>query len=299
MLFEGKKYRFTIQRIIEMPPDGEVHFVLENEEGLKFLLLEKYYAHYGLQAGDTIICKVDKVNCTGRIYLEPDHPFCNPGDVVDFQRLACIDLVNSFGEKEMLLILKDPWGQDATLNITLHPELAKPDRIECRVERIKKGQLLISNDNIPYYGKGEDPDTTEAFRIVNILTLAENVEYYRLEQQGSFFYLRTKYFSKYGFVKGQNIRCRLMAEKMLYGHYIEPEHPNYEIGRDYWFDFIRKEQSGEISDRPHQRLVVRDTLGHEYRLVTTEDIPTWIKSVKARVAEIKMSKCSLEFLEVE
>ena len=299
MLLEGKKYRFTIQRIIEMPPDGELHFVLENEEGLKFLLLEKYYTHYNLKSGDTIVCKVDKVNCTGRIFLEPDHPFCKPGDILEFQRLASIHLENSFGDKEVLLILKDPWGQDAALNITLLPALADQELVKCRVERIKKGQLLISSDQINYLGAGNAPDLEVPFIIKDILSLAEHLEYYRLEQSGSYFFLRTKYFSKYGFEKGQSIQCRVLEGPKLFSHYLEPEHPHYRIGDAYWFDFIRTEQSGEVSEKHQHRLLIRDVLGHEYRLDTSDDIPVWIKQVKDRVIDIKMSKCKLEYIESE
>jgi hypothetical protein len=95
------------------------------------------------------------------------------------------------------------------------------------------------------------------------------------------------------------INCRLIDKPMLYGHYLEPRHPYYEPGGEYWFDFIRLQPHGEITEKPHHRLIVQDLLGHEYPLIYEGLEPHWVKRVKARVTAIKMSKLSLELIDLE
>lgn len=293
MLREGEKYSFRIQRIVEMPPDQELFFVLEGPDEKKFLLQELMYRHYNLKPGQELICRVDKINCSGRIYLEPDHPFCAPGDLVGFTRIARTDLINSMGQRELLLMLEDPWGQSACLNISAAPKLDQEVSLQCRVERIKKGELQISHPSIEYFGSGRAPEEDEAFQVAAISTLSPNNEYYRLQQGDSFHYLKCRYYQKYHIQKDTQLQCDILGKPALFHHYLEPLHPYYRKGESYDFDFLRKEnQTVHASRTP--RLVVSDLLGHEYTLEYDGEIPQWIRSVRAKVLNIRMSKLILE-----
>jgi hypothetical protein len=297
-LTEGKSYGFTIIRVIKMPPDGEEQYVVQSESGSKHLLPKQFYEHYQFQCGQTICCRVDKINCNGKIFLEPDHPGCKPGDLVDFSVIGLKVISNSFHEKETMLILKDPWKHPAFLNINDHDELAKAGRLQCRVERIKKGQLLISYPGIHQPVDLPEKGTLLEFIIAGIISLAENLEYYILHQNNSRHYLRCKYYSDYGFTKGTKVVCRVLDKPALFTHYLEPVHPYYEPGREYGFDFVSMEPTDSFTGEKENLIVIKDLLGHQYKLPYHGQGPPWPSRVKALVKDIRMSKCVLGIIEI-
>jgi hypothetical protein len=298
-LEEGTTYRFSILRIIEMPPDGEEYYVLESEFKTKYILLKKFYKHYNLSIGKTILCKVDKVNCNGKIFLEPEHPGCKPGEIHDFINSGYQEIKNSFGESEILLVLRDPWNQVSHMNILNKNDLITKNYLKCKIERIKKGFLLISYPGIQYFGNADAVISGDDFVITGICTLAENLEYYTLDQNGSIHYLRVKYYSKYAFKKGDSLKCRVLANPTLYKHYLEPVHPFYQLGQDYWFDFVKLMHPENETEIPFYYLIVRDLIGHEYQLEYHGEEPHWVNRIKAKVIDIRMSKCKLDLIEIE
>jgi hypothetical protein len=298
-LTEGNTYLFTIRRIIEMPPEGEAHYVVESEFGSKHLIPKQFYGHYNLMPGQSLRCRIDKINCSGKIYLEPEHPGCKPGDLLNFSVIGKESVVNSFGEKETLLLLNDPWKQLTHLNILGHEALAEKEILACRVERIKKGKLLVSYPGIHQPDPLPPNSGALEFTLKGIITLSENFEFYTLDRDGERHYLRTKYYAQYGFEKGSKINCRILGEPVLYAHYLEPVHPYYEPKKEYWFEFIRVEYTKSIDGESEYNLIIKDLLGHEYGLPFKGPEPRWPARVKAFVKEIRMSKCILDLVTIE
>lgn len=288
---EGKFYHFLIINEIAMPPDDEPYFVLETESGSRQLLLKSYYEHYHLKTGMTIRCKVDKVNCSGKIFLEPDHPWCKPGDLLDFEVTSTVKTINSLGTEETLLMLTDPWGVQAYLSVDGEEIGAYRNKIQCRVERIKKGKLLISDPARNYFGDGSNPLPDQPFLISGVCTLSPNLEFYTLKQRNSVHYLRTKYFDQYGLHPGDEIPLRVLSEPILYHHYLEPLHPFYTVGETYSFDFLRTEKNTIGGETNSWNLVIKDALGHEYSIAQEGNEPQWVQGVTAVVQDIRMSKC--------
>jgi hypothetical protein len=81
---EGNDYPFVVRNLIRLPDDE--YFVIEYRDGRKFMMKKKYYgSEYGLIPGKEIICRVDKINCNGRIFFEPHHPYFRPGMRAEFE----------------------------------------------------------------------------------------------------------------------------------------------------------------------------------------------------------------------
>jgi hypothetical protein len=294
-LIEGNSYFFTILRVVQMPPDGEEYYVMESEFGSKHLLVKHFYQHYNLKKGRKILCRIDKINCSGRVFLEPEHPGCKPGDILEFSVTRDQVFVNSFGDEEILLILNDPWNGMAYLNVQERPELKNNEVIKCKVERIKKGQLLISHPDFDQAGQIQEEGSIIEFSVIGIKTMAENYEYLILENGSSQHYLRFKYYSDYGFSKYGKVKCRVLSEPCLYGHYLEPVHPYYEPGKEYLFDFLKTEDITTADGKIVKHVVIKDLIGHEYTIPFDVQIPDQLLQVRALVKEIRMSKCVPEF----
>jgi hypothetical protein len=72
-LEEGFWYPFRVHKTVELQ-DGEVYFILSDVNGMKHFLETAPFAKYRIQAGTQLLCQVARINCTGRMYLEPQHP---------------------------------------------------------------------------------------------------------------------------------------------------------------------------------------------------------------------------------
>ncbi len=298
-LQEGNYLSFRVLNEIALPPDDERFYVMESESGKRHLMKADYYAHYQLKPGMSLRCRVDKVNCSGKVYLEPDHPGCQPGDVLDFAVLSSHTLRNSLGGEESLLVLNDPWGKPAHVKVW-NPDSSKVHHsFRGRVERIKKGILLIADPEHNYFGKHELPDENRAFLLKEVITLAPGLEYYVLEQNESTHYLRTKYYSSYGFRLNQELHLRVLAKPGLYQHYLEPPHPYYRKGERYDFEFRGTEPWSVKQGDSSYRLHLADKLGHTYSIGMQGDEPVWNPRVTAKVHEIRMSKCILSDISFE
>ena len=160
-------------------PDGNLYLILEDSNGYRFIQDYKPYAEYGLKPGAKIICKVDKVNCNGKIFLEPQHPLFEEGkdypfpviDTKNYEAFALVTLIDSLGKKHFVFTTKEPSESSLICTvIAIHkgqidiepadvnlrtPLPRKNDRVESMIEEIVKGGseedeiVILSVDKIP------------------------------------------------------------------------------------------------------------------------------------------------------
>lgn len=138
-LADGESYSFFIHNHIQLT-DNEFYFVLIDINGLKHFLLSEPYKSYGLSIGQNIDCKIDKINCTGRIYLEPEHPYYKLGHNYNF-------IVNNCKENStnQLLTVFDIYNNSIDIEIEKDEkiEMSANKIIHCKVNRIKKGIPIL------------------------------------------------------------------------------------------------------------------------------------------------------------
>jgi len=139
ILSEGKWFPFRIHNLVQFQ-DDVWYFVLQDINGMKHFMPVEYYEKYGLKTGDEISCKIDRINCTGRIFLEPKHPYYNEGEIYSF------DLI-SFHKKdsETIVIVRELAGNKIEVplcgnkNIDINGE----KKVMCIVKSIKKGIPIL------------------------------------------------------------------------------------------------------------------------------------------------------------
>ena len=73
-LKEGDVLNFIIRNKILLQ-DNQDYFILEDPFGQKHFIEASLYSGYELHTGQVIDCLVDRINCTGRIFLEPYRSF--------------------------------------------------------------------------------------------------------------------------------------------------------------------------------------------------------------------------------
>jgi hypothetical protein len=144
-LEEGKYYLFQVIGLVTLQ-DERAYFILEDPFKIRHLLPSRQYTRYEIQAGQSITCKVDKINCTGRVYLEPKHPHYVEGNTYDFEVISISK--NPRSERHTIL-LNDMYNNEISADCPKDFIFANKDlkKISCKIVRIRKGMptVIISN----------------------------------------------------------------------------------------------------------------------------------------------------------
>jgi hypothetical protein len=142
LLREGLDYDLNITRIISIPGDNE-YFIGRDPNGLRHLIPVAHYRHYGINSGSTVKCRLDRINCQGRFYFEPEHPFYKRGKTYRFEFSGFEPAGGAVGMFRALV--KDRAGREQlTEQFPIPP--VPPCNITsllCRVTAVRKGKMLI------------------------------------------------------------------------------------------------------------------------------------------------------------
>jgi hypothetical protein len=294
---EGHTYPFTIYNRIEIT--GIEYFVLIDSQEKKHLLEAAHYTHYGFETGQQIMCRIDKINCTGKIYLEPINPFYTVGKSFKFTIKDEVSLINSFGENERHLIVSDLFGKYHQLWIPSNGLVfEKGDSIELYVVQIRKGNLFMVHPLFYISENGYQTDRDYRFTIEGISTLTGEKEYYRLKDEfGQVHFLRSKFFINYNFKKGTTFNGRIVKKPRTGSYYIEPHYPEYEIGKSYQFTFQKEDVYFHPSGKEEDVWVVRDKNDKKCYLFFSVEPSSESKSkpIRAKVENVYKGKLFLRW----
>jgi len=139
ILSEGKWFPFRIHNLVQLQDDAW-YFVLQDINGLKHFMPAEYYESHGFKTGDEINCKIDRINCTGRIFLEPKHPYYNEGEIYSF------DLI-SYQKKdsETIVIVREITGKEIEVPLCGNNnfDINGENKVTCIVKSVKKGIPIL------------------------------------------------------------------------------------------------------------------------------------------------------------
>lgn len=298
-LKEGRKYPFKITGIIDLP-DGNEYFVLKDPNSVKHLLLTSYYKKFNFNLGQTIQCRIDKINCSGKIFLEPEHPFYQPGKKYKFPFKFVEDFKDSLGQVYQFAVFTDVFDNDIKMPADILPEKIKPgDEVKFSISRIKKGRVYLTSN-----GRKEDYDHFKEgvyyyFRIVQFRSYPDKRGFYILKadperfREGFNYKLKSKYYKKYNFKIGQSILCRLVRDGKK--AYLEPKHPYYAIGKEYEFDIIGEELIDDYPSGKIETYLLRNDYGKSVH-IQKKLVKGSIRNgkIKCKVTDIRKSRLYLE-----
>jgi len=141
ILSEGDWFPFKIHNLVQLQ-DDEWYYVLIDVNGLKHFMPAAFYKNYGLTIGEELLCKIDRINCTGRIFLEPKHPLYCENESYFFD-LAEVKPMVSSGES---IYVKELFGN--LIEVSALKKAADKIRfldrkVRCVVKSIKKGLPIL------------------------------------------------------------------------------------------------------------------------------------------------------------
>jgi hypothetical protein len=147
-LEEGMRCLFKVIGLVKLQ-DEQTYYILEDPYKIRHLLTCRYYQRYGINAGQEILCKVDKINCTGRVYLEPEHPHYTEGQVYQFRFRT---VLNNTQSKKSSLVVADEFDNEISVDCPKDYATDKKNikLVSCRLLRMCKGKpvLILSKDDM-------------------------------------------------------------------------------------------------------------------------------------------------------
>lgn len=141
LLEAGRQYDLKIHKMLHLA-DNQSYYVGIDKNGLKHLVPEHYYKHYDIKPGDIVKCRLDRINCLGRFFFEPEHPFYKRGEIYHF---ALKSLSKRNSENLVTAKVADKSGREWE-TLPFEPEGSLQENLKtvlCRVLALKKARLYL------------------------------------------------------------------------------------------------------------------------------------------------------------
>jgi hypothetical protein len=230
-LREGREYKFMVDKELTMPDESR-HFVFIGPDENKYLVPEARYSRYGISPGIEVVCRVDRVNCKGEVFLEPRNPWYTEGQSYDFPVIGTEERIDNYGTIQTVIIVQDESG----FRIPVPCDKSKPlpaiaSKINLAVEKISKGRIylvLVSravDDNTLISGR------TYEFTIEKIEKGMDDEDYFVVKDiAGKFHTIAKEFYEYYGYSPGTKFKGKIIKYKKNGEKTIEPENPFYKPG---------------------------------------------------------------------
>ncbi len=294
----GTVYSFNIIDIIDI--SDEEFYILKDPNEVKHLLPCELYKHYKFEIGQNILCKVDKINCVGKMYLEPENPKYSVNKSYDFNFIEEKSIVNDFGTTERHFIVCDDF--DIKHQLWVSASEIKPkngQKIKLAVAQIRKGKIMLFCQSIFYPLRKQKPKNKYSFRITGIASLLHEKEFFcLLDENKQLHFLRIKPFISNNYKIGDKIDATVVSTPQLGNYYLEPVYEGYEIENTYDFKFLKEEEYFHPSGEKENTWIVLDKNNKECHLFLTDKIDYKLQNhnIRATVEYIFKGKLFLRFV---
>jgi len=230
-LKEGKEYKFLVKKQLSLP-DNISHYLLKGPDSEKYLIPAARYSHYGFSVGSEIVCRIDRINCRGEIFLEPHNPWYSEGKSYHFIVDGTDFRTDSAGKSHEVVVVLDINGNKIFYEHNpTEPFPAKGAKLELMVERITKGKVFLVQSSRALKNKTLRAGNRYGFVIERIEKGMDDEDYFVIKDPfGTLHTLPKKYYEYYGFSVGTRFIGKIVKYKNSGDKTIEPENPYYKYG---------------------------------------------------------------------
>lgn len=241
---EGRKYGFLLEKITEVPEKGQ-QYVLKGPDGRRYLVPVASYAAYGLRPGGKVVCRVDKINCKGEVFLEPENPFYNEGKRYNFIVERYREIEGSRIREGRVMVIRTLTGEEIPVPVPARSDTPEPgDSVNLLVLKISKGRLHLAFSKNECRVKHLVSDTDYEFVVEGIETDIDGEEYFVISDQlGVIHTIRRKYYEYYGLKEGVRFNGRVVKYRGDGTRLIEPENPFYKPGQTIEITISKNEKN--------------------------------------------------------
>lgn len=269
-LTEGKTYKFGVEKSIII--EGVDFFLLSGPDKKRFLLKKEYYPVYNIQVKQMINCRIDKINCMGEIFLEPEHPYYAEGKSYDFEIVRSEDRVDKNGMQHQVIIVRDHFGSElsVTENIAGAVDFTGGGVLNLKILRIEKGSIHFSDVDESGRTEKEEDGRIYDFIIQNRMKGLDGEIYLILcDSDGNEHCLQERYYKHYGLKPGIKFPGRFISYNSGDTVRVEPENPFFKPGSVYKF---RVKEIISINDSQDKIIIMTDKFGFSHKVVLEKDV---------------------------
>ncbi|HVN58023.1 MAG TPA: hypothetical protein VMT63_06985 [Bacteroidales bacterium] len=287
---EDQEYDFIVGRKITAPDNSE-HIILTGPDERKFLIPAANYLSYGLSAGQAKKCRVDRINCRGEIFLEPENPWYHEGQYYFFRVARRETRTNFSGKNINAVIVSDRGGNENAVEISGKIPLPG-SRVRLLVEKISKGRLFLLRERKIRKGMLMKIGKEYEFTAEGITIALDGRKYFIVSDPCKRKHLLPyDYYESYGIKPGSIFRGRIVKFRLNREVVIEPENPFFKIGSRV---SMTVGESTRSSNGNSFNINLIDEFGHSHCLEMPE-VPH-SKTVECMVRMIRKGKPQFEVL---
>jgi len=160
---EGQIYEFQYVKKVFI---DEEYLVFEDNNKDRYVIPSMHYRHHRLEQGQIVKCLITRVDCSGKISFEPEHPHYQIGGIYEFDFVRMqVTSENEFDPfsgkskniKHYDIIIADREGNEHHIipKEWQKRRSFKTNKIKCRIVKMIKGhfQLINLEENKPMLKK--------------------------------------------------------------------------------------------------------------------------------------------------
>lgn len=287
---EGKDYKFSVEKELTLPDDS-LHFMVKGPDSNKYLIPFSRYSHYNIRTGTILICRVDRINCKGEVFLEPQNPWYSEGKSYPFEVVGRDERIDKSGLNHTVIVVIDRIGNKIYVpHNETHPFPVIGTNLNLTVERITKGKIHLISVHPEVTGTSLRTGSKYEFVIKRIERGMDDEEYFVIEDIfGTLHTIPREFYEYYGLSVGEKFRGKIIRYKKNGEKTIEPENPFYKPGST-----IKLEITSFTKNiiNPAFTLNLKDRFGFIHCLESPK--PPDCRFITCRIGMIKKGKPLLE-----
>lgn len=144
---EGEWHSFKVLKLMQIPGE-DLYYLLESHLGNRLLMAAKYYESYKIIPGATVKCLVDKINCSGKMYLEPKHPYYQAENRYIFQITGKEQFTDRKGRSFTRFIVKEPHHVEGVAMLDTNLVINSGELFSAIFAGTRKGVLILKKIEI-------------------------------------------------------------------------------------------------------------------------------------------------------
>lgn len=269
VLHEGEYLSFKVIRIISI--NDESFYVVESPYKTRHMLDAEKYKNYNLFPDSNITCRVDKINCSGKIFLEPLNPYYKEYQEYDFVITSINVVYGRAGQKLSVATLLGENGFFAKMPLKRVDNYYINQKISAVVIQIKQANILVfdKSDTTKQFSKLNDTIDVRVDKIDN-----ENESKYVLSDiKRNLHIVKYENYKSYNLSVGKNIKAKIKGFYYDGSYSLEPEHPYFRENQKQYFVFVKKTRIYKNNTHWHNEIVVKDDKGLQWNVAPyTEDL---------------------------
>lgn len=282
---EGRIFEFRVLKIIETPETG-LQWILQGPDDRRFMLDASLYEKYKISVSDILKCRIDKINCSGKMFLEPLSGF-NSGEVHEFRMKSYVCRDDAIGKLRHFTTVETPLGE-SLCEIEAH-EFLEQAFLACRIIRIKKGHLFLekAENPVPACRQG----TIEVMLVLSSCHFIHGQAFYLLKDHyGNGHLVPREPFKNFGLRTGVKSKFQIVKIYPDESCLAEPVHPYWSPGESGLFTVFALPDSNGKADGKTAFIQLRDRHGFDALLYFNKAKHQNIKEgdeLRASVSRIK------------